>query len=100
MDRAAIDGVFQDWFNGHANFMTPTIVNRGKCRQFLYELSKGEGIDRSTIYGVTVLELLNEDAPDVMAHRHDLNRCCHSKDEALKYIAQLRAQAKYERITP
>lgn len=99
MNRTQIDELFDGWFNGQRNFITPTVINRGKCRQFIYELSSGEGMSfypRTTIYGVTVLELWSKDAPEVKAHRKDLSRCCHSRDEADEYIGSLRPQAKHE----
>lgn len=96
MDRVAIDDLFHGWFGGEANFMTPTVINRGKCRQFIYELSEGEGFAHEKIYGVTVLELRSKDASEVKAHRHDLSRCCHNRKQAQRYIESLRPQAKHE----
>jgi hypothetical protein len=52
--------VFKTKFKGQPNFMTPNIVRYGKKGEYLYELSKGEGIGGGTIYGVTFLTLEGE----------------------------------------
>ena len=56
MTKLEISRVFDKTFNGMPNFMTPEIVKVGETEKYLYEISKGSGIDRETIYGVTFLE--------------------------------------------
>jgi hypothetical protein len=60
MQTNDIKQIFDRKFKGQKNFMTPNIVRYGKKGQYLYELSKGSGIDGGTIYGVTFLTLEGE----------------------------------------
>jgi hypothetical protein len=63
------------------NFMTPNITGYYKLRHGYAELSRGEGIDRQPIYGVTVLP-----DPDSLGSRSKL---FHSEQQARAYIEEL-----------
>lgn len=70
---------FMRVFSGKPNFMSPYIDNYGKRGKMIWELSHGEGIRGTPIYGVTVIEL-----PSTI--RHDLSSAFTSKEEAMAYI--------------
>ena len=43
-------------YSGSRNFMTPHVIKYGKmCRNIAYELSSGQGFNRETIWGVSVV---------------------------------------------
>lgn len=64
------------------NFMTPDILGYYKIKNGAAELSKGEGITGSTMYGVTVVKD-NE-------HNHKLSQSFYSEWKAMEYIKSLK----------
>lgn len=74
--------LFDDHIKGK-NIMTPNIIGYGVHRDFAYELSSGEGINREPIFGVTILERKSG------YHRHDLSKMFYSLEEARNYLKAL-----------
>lgn len=70
-----ISHVFDVKFNGQHNFMTPTVIRYGTAGGMLYELSRGEGFDHDTIYGLTFL------TPDGERPENDPSGCLHSMQD-------------------
>ena len=67
------------------NFMTPTALAYYEIDDdYVVELSKGEGLSRNTLYGVTVWTKKGEHT--------DLSRPFSSRSEAMDYIAELNNQ--------
>jgi len=52
---------FRRWAREHPNFMTPHILKLSQRGNFIIELSEGSGFDHKPIYGVTVIEHINND---------------------------------------
>jgi hypothetical protein len=72
--------------------MTPKYETRGMLNEkFAYEVCSGNGMDRSKIYGITVLGLTSKDVP----FRADkLNKLTRSIKETSQYIDHLRSIMK------
>jgi hypothetical protein len=77
--------IFQSVYGCDANFMTPTIIDYLMSDDMVIELSRGEGLGRGPIYGVTAV--IKEDGE--WKKNHDLCRCCHSRHEMYRYVATL-----------
>jgi len=71
-----------------ANLITPEILGYYGTKEFAIELSTGIGIFGDRIFGVTVVDG-GEDTCE-------LNRCLHSKTEAVDYINELLDEAEVE----
>jgi len=71
-----------------ANLMTPEILGYYGTKEFAIELSTGTGIFGDRIFGVTVKVNGESD--------YELNRCLHSKTEAINYINKLLDEAEVE----
>lgn len=70
------------------NFMTPEVIKYGKISKNLaYELSFGIGLCREDLYGVSVVELLDD---GTTRRRTDLSKVLNSLKEALDYIEELK----------
>ena len=77
--------VFPD---GGTNFMTPTILKRGKINvTTAWELSRGTGFDNEIIYGVTVV---GWEAGEAIRY-NKVSKCCFSKKDAMTYIKEVKA---------
>jgi len=68
-------------YHGSDNFMTPHIIRTGKAgKKRAYELASGEGFEPgSTIYGVSVVDVLDDGTTD---RRTDISDCFQSLTEA------------------
>ncbi len=70
--------------------MTPIIIGYYKSRKngktLGIELSKGKGIYQNILYGISVVELLEDGKTK---RRTDLSTCFHNDIEARKYINNL-----------
>lgn len=60
------------------NFMTPDFIEYGRTGIFVYEITKGRGLDGNDIYGVTVVETDK-------CKRTELGKCVDSLEEAREY---------------
>ena len=79
MTSTTIEKVFRARFNGDPNFMTPDILTFGETPKYIYEISKGEGIYKEKIYGITFLEKtgqrISENDPSCMCyHMKEINK--------------------------
>lgn len=84
MQNNEIKILFDKTYNGKTNFMTSTVVRYGKAKDYIYELSEGEGFQPGKkIYGVTVLNLDG-------SKTHHLNSCCMNLASSEQYISSLR----------
>lgn len=61
---ASAQAVFRKRYKGHPNVMTPQPVRYGWKDGLAYELSEGEGLGRTPLYGVTVLRPDGTDGPE------------------------------------
>lgn len=84
MNQSEINDLFETTYNGNMNLMTPNLIRRGFRKGLAYEISKGNWMDSSPIYGVTVLT--EHGKP-----RRDLNKCLNSLEEAETYIKNIKA---------
>jgi hypothetical protein len=82
LQTSEIKKMFKEVFKGKSNIMTPEVIRYGKKNEHIYELSKGEGIDRKPLYGVTVLTINGE--------RTDLGQAFPSQEMAERYIKSLK----------
>ena len=87
----SIRNIFDKYFNGQKNFITPIILEYDKKRvnnkfYLLFEYSKGHGIDGNIIYGLTVL-LYNNSTYEVQ--RIDLCKCSKKFDDLKEYTNRL-----------
>ncbi len=80
-----IKEIFQETFKGK-NMMTPDIIKFGESGGFIFELSEGTGFNREPIFGVTVLELTEGEAPK---RRSDLSQMFHNLTEAKDFAENL-----------
>jgi len=79
----SIKQMFDFAYQGSPNIMTPHVIRYGKRGKYLYELSKGEGISKEPIFGVTLLNLKGE-------KQHDLSKGGFtSQKDAESYIKTL-----------
>lgn len=69
------------------NFITPDIIEYFRNDYYAIELSSGYGMNRNTVYGVTVLE--KKDEKWIRTLDKDLSGCFLSEQEARKYITLL-----------
>lgn len=103
MTPTDIRDVFKFVFNGKPNFITPRVLEFRKAGPLLIEVSEGEGFETRYIYGVTVLELVPEQANAqgvpystketgnvIIVRRNDLSKAFISKSEADTYIKALK----------
>lgn len=65
------------------NVFTPTIISYEMAGDYIVELSKGEAMDGSDQFGVTVVDRIAKE------YRHDLSQLFHIRSEARKYINKL-----------
>jgi hypothetical protein len=82
LSTSEIKKIFMEEFKGKTNIMTPEVVRYGKKKDHIYELSKGEGMDRKPLFGVTVLTITGE--------RTDLSQAFASEGMAEQYIKSLK----------
>lgn len=80
--------IFNQVYNGQANFMTPEITGHGSAQsgRYLYELSEGRGIYGDRIYGFTVLIRTDEG----YKRCRDKSQLCHSATEQRACVTGLR----------
>jgi len=78
------------------NLFTPHIIRYGFLARprFAYELSWGESITGGRLYGVSVVESIE----DQTRRRCDLSASFHSLAEAEAYIQALRRELRYQSI--
>jgi hypothetical protein len=67
------------------NFMTPKVVKRGRRGDWAWEISRGEGLDREPIFGVTFL-LWDGNA---WTRRFDDDQLTYSLPEARTVVARV-----------
>jgi len=91
-----VDKLFWQVFKGRTNFMTPKYETRGMLnKKFAYEVCSGIGIDRSKIYGVTILGLTSKGTP---FRAVKLNNITRSIKEASDYIESLKERMTNESL--
>lgn len=73
--------LFNAFYKGRNNFMTPTVISIKTVGHYAVELSSGIGMN-GKIYGVTVLDFLTKDTTG-------LSQLFHSEGEAKEYITSL-----------
>lgn len=82
--------IFNRYFNGEKNFITPKVYNYGYIqfgdKTLLYEKSKGKGLYDHTIYGLTFLVIDNETNE---VQRIDLSKPFNSSKELNKYLKSI-----------
>lgn len=66
-----------------SNVFTPTILAYEVAGNYVVELSKGEAMDGTEQFGVTVVDRIAKE------HRHDLSQLFGKRTLARKYINQL-----------
>ena len=81
-----IPAVFNRFFKGHQNIMTPNVIKYGNKRQFVYEISSGIGMFGDMIYGLTVLEFTKHAG---IQHRHNLSDMHRSLESAKNAVTEL-----------
>ena len=82
------DEIFYRVYKNGMNFMTPTLISRGRINsRFVYEISKGKGMDREPIFGITILGV-NSKGEVFKADK--LNTLKYSLSQAKGYIAGLK----------
>jgi len=78
---------YKRYFKGY-NFMTPYILDRGEAgSKFIYELSRGIGIDAKYYFGLTIFDL------KINKIDYSLSHLCFSTKEAYNYIEQLKEES-------
>jgi len=90
MKQSEIETIFEETLKGK-NIMTPHIVEYGNSGRFLFEISEGTGFDREPIFGVTVLELLED---ETVKRRCDLNKLFDDLEEARTHAEELEELAE------
>ena len=65
------------------NFMTRNHIKTIYINDFAVEITTGEGFGHQNIYGVTVVDTIEN------KHRIDLGKCLHSEKEVENYIKEL-----------
>lgn len=70
-------------FNGNKNFITPSVINYTRGLNYDIELSRGYGIGRSLLYGVTVIDTHK------MEHDHEMSKSFTCYAKASRYIKEL-----------
>ena len=77
------------------NLMTDKIIKRGKInRNMAFELSVGNGMYNEKIYGLSIVEIIEE---NLTKRRTDLSDCYLSKREAENHIRFLKDKFKNKR---
>lgn len=72
----------RDYFNG-VNFMTPHHVKSGFAGDFAYEISSGESLTGSEMFGVS---LANRATGERTEREYNLSKSFSSIQSALKYV--------------
>lgn len=75
--------VFEKYFNGHKNLVTPTLMRYEQVDNFHLEVTKGYGLFNTLVYGLTVIEEL---AGGNIKPRRDLSGAFFEKKAIKKYI--------------
>ena len=80
--------IFDKYFNGSKNFITPNVYEYGE-RKFgdyflFYEKSRGEGFNGEDLFAITFL-IMNKGA----VRRIDLSKCFNSKKEVDDYLKSI-----------
>ena len=77
-------------YGSSRNFMTPNVIRIGKIsRRVAFELSNGESLDHSIIYGVSFAEFKTDGGT---IRRTDISKMFGSQKEAEAYINQLKEE--------
>ena len=75
-------------FNGFPNVMTPSVIAYGMADDtHAWELSTGEWVNRTRLWGVTVVNF--DPATKETSRNHDASKCFNTHKEAREYIAGL-----------
>ena len=75
-------------YGNSKNFMTDRVLKMGKInKNMAYELSSGRGFTDNIIYGISLVELMEDGKTK---RRDDLSKCCYSINEAESYIRDLK----------
>ena len=90
----AIQAIKTEYKNSR-NFITPYVIRYGKLnKDQAYELSSGKSIfDDNTIYGVSIVDILDHDNK-ITKRRTDLSNCFQSLQSAEYYIQSLKDNRK------
>lgn len=83
--NSTIEAIFEKFFNGHKNFVTPEVVEYGSINngngQFVYEIATGPRILENIPVGVTILKINNIN--DVQRTEHSQCVAAATREEAL-----------------
>lgn len=74
---------FNRVYNGHKNFMTPTVERYETTSKYYIEVSSGDDFVGVKMFGVTVI---TKD----LKKCEDLSECCHSLEEVQNHINSLK----------
>jgi hypothetical protein len=90
--KSAVD-IFRLEYGASKNFMTPDALTYGLITPSLaYELSEGEGLDRTPIFGVTIVEWKGRKETE---RKHDLSKMFATRKDAEDYIQSLKIKNKW-----
>ena len=64
----------------NSNVITPHLVGYYNNGQYDMELTKGEGMSGTDVFGVTVVNTVTKE------HEHDISKMFHSRKEAVNYM--------------
>lgn len=92
MEQSQVEEIFEKTLKGK-NIMTPHIVEYGNTGRFLFEISEGTGFSREHIFGVTVLELLED---ETVKRRNDLNKLLDTLEDAREHAEGLEELSEEE----
>jgi len=94
MKMTALD-ILRAEYGDSKNFMTPTVLEVGMATEAVaYELSKGTGFDRQTIWGVSFVRV-NEAGATVRLS--SLSDCFHSEADARERIDSVKEHGTEDR---
>lgn len=86
MTQEEIQQLFEETLKGK-NIMTPNIIEFGEVGDnynLVYELSEGTGFSGEPVFGVTVLEVLDD---GTVKRRSDKSKLCFSLEEAQEALS-------------
>ena len=91
MRTPSANDMFLMEYGGGKNFMTPTVLERGKISLYrAYEISRGKGIYDQTIWGVTIVDY-NPDTKET-TRRTDLGDCFQTARAASARVTSLKTE--------
>jgi len=88
---------FKQWQKRHPNFMTPEIISILNEKDFIIEVSQGEGMYHEPLFGVTVFKQDKDKGNIIFAKDNDFsnkNTCLFRKDEAINYAKEIQKEIR------